>query len=271
MDTCIICGKNCFNCELLSNGSLYHMECYNKIHGRIDHFNGKLSDVKREIHLRNQEINETHRIIYKIRLFFGSNKTDIQKLMSEISALDNGLKKLKRLIEHETNIITKLHDYWLEKPPDWDLRKDIVKDNAAHCCQRCGRKYGEKHVHHIIPISKGGNHRLDNLEYLCVKCHSRAHHGRDVSTENKTQLETKSAYAKRLKLIQQAIENDELIRFSYKKYYGEKSVRSIKPEYLEQKGKSLCVAGFCFLRNADRIFAIKRMTRVKIIGEPGKC
>ncbi|MBU1810506.1 MAG: HNH endonuclease [Candidatus Omnitrophica bacterium] len=30
----------------------------------------------------------------------------------------------------------------------------------------------EAYLHHIIPISKGGDHSLDNLALLCGRCHS---------------------------------------------------------------------------------------------------
>ena len=129
----------------------------------------------------------------------------------------------------------------------------------------------EKHVHHIVPVSSGGSHRLENLEYLCVNCHSQAHRGRNVTTKNK-QIATvnRPVFSDRLELIKHAINKNEIIAFNYSKYSGEKSKRSIKPTGLKQKGKSLCVTGHCYLRNAERIFAIKRMTGVKLQNQPGR-
>ena len=48
---------------------------------------------------------------------------------------------------------------------------------AAHplCeqCQKEGRITPAQEVHHIIPLSRGGTHSVDNLMALCKSCHSR--------------------------------------------------------------------------------------------------
>lgn len=62
----------------------------------------------------------------------------------------------------------------------------IVRDRFA--CTECGEsglyknEYGiyipasvGLEVHHIVPISKGGTDRLDNLETLCTTCHYKRH------------------------------------------------------------------------------------------------
>ena len=47
---------------------------------------------------------------------------------------------------------------------------------AAHplCeeCQRAGRLTPAQEVHHILPLSQGGDHRMGNLMSLCKSCHS---------------------------------------------------------------------------------------------------
>jgi len=47
---------------------------------------------------------------------------------------------------------------------------------AAHplCeeCQRAGRLTPAQEVHHILPLSQGGDHSRDNLMSLCKPCHS---------------------------------------------------------------------------------------------------
>ena len=65
-------------------------------------------------------------------------------------------------------------------PPDWSSRKDKIKRKYDWECQICGLKGGPKgdselHVHHILPICKGGGHGLSNLTLLCDQCHSRYH------------------------------------------------------------------------------------------------
>mgnify|MGYP003293196930 CR=1 FL=1 len=52
-----------------------------------------------------------------------------------------------------------------------DIRDIFISKNPF--CQYCGKK--ADHVHHIIPISKGGDNRESNLISLCVKCHGLIH------------------------------------------------------------------------------------------------
>ena len=37
-------------------------------------------------------------------------------------------------------------------------------------CARCGR--GGTTIDHIVPLSRGGTHRLSNLQLLCEECNS---------------------------------------------------------------------------------------------------
>ena len=47
---------------------------------------------------------------------------------------------------------------------------------AAHpLCEQCetaGRLIPAQEVHHILPLSQGGDHREENLMSLCSSCHS---------------------------------------------------------------------------------------------------
>lgn len=54
-------------------------------------------------------------------------------------------------------------------PLSKELENLLVKQN--HKCAYCGSslvKY--KHLDHIIPLSKGGNHSIKNVEWLCPSC-----------------------------------------------------------------------------------------------------
>jgi len=82
-----------------------------------------------------------------------------------------------------------LHVY----PPDWHFRKIYAQRACSYTCQSCGKtRYHDKkkekakrtqwhtfwtglHVHHIIPISKGGDNSLSNLTCLCETCHENQH------------------------------------------------------------------------------------------------
>lgn len=68
-------------------------------------------------------------------------------------------------------------------PPDWDARKEAVKQRDHYSCQDCGIEAGEGKVldvHHTTPLSEGGSNRLRNLELLCVDCHN-ARHDHDIT------------------------------------------------------------------------------------------
>ncbi|NGM71323.1 HNH endonuclease [Natronolimnobius sp. AArcel1] len=65
-------------------------------------------------------------------------------------------------------------------PPDWDRRRRQVYARDDHQCQNCRRRGGpygdvELHAHHIVPKSRGGVHRLENLVTVCKPCHDAVH------------------------------------------------------------------------------------------------
>ncbi|MGD1042505.1 MAG: HNH endonuclease [Sedimentisphaerales bacterium] len=55
-------------------------------------------------------------------------------------------------------------------PENWkDIRKDVLSRDENKC--RLCNKEDNLHVHHVKPISKGGNHTPQNLITLCKVCH----------------------------------------------------------------------------------------------------
>lgn len=70
-------------------------------------------------------------------------------------------------------------------PDDWNSRRREVYQRDNYSCQNCGAVGGsrgdtELHAHHIVPKSKGGTHRLENLATVCKPCHD-AIHGRGTA------------------------------------------------------------------------------------------
>jgi len=39
-------------------------------------------------------------------------------------------------------------------------------------CEAAGRITSAQEIHHILPLSQGGTHAVDNLMALCTSCHS---------------------------------------------------------------------------------------------------
>jgi len=60
-------------------------------------------------------------------------------------------------------------------PSEWDRLRQYVLEQDRYRCMICGIYPKEKHVHHIIPISKFGSNHPNNLITLCYKCHDKAH------------------------------------------------------------------------------------------------
>lgn len=79
-----------------------------------------------------------------------------------------------------------------------------------------------------------------------------------------SELETESVEPQ-VKLLEWAIQSSQKVRFSYEKLNGEKSVRTVTPIDFKTVEQTLCLEGYCHLRSARRIFAIKRMRDIRIV------
>jgi DNA helicase-4 len=72
----------------------------------------------------------------------------------------------------------------------------------------------------------------------------------------------------KISIIKNAINSGQLIRFNYKKSEtfsnGEESIRTVKPDEITLVGlyDSMCVKGYCYLREAERTFAIDRISNL---------
>jgi hypothetical protein len=62
-------------------------------------------------------------------------------------------------------------------PDNWDEIREAVKDRDHHRCTQCDAVDVELHVHHIVPLSRGGANDWDNLVTLCDICHKEEHSG----------------------------------------------------------------------------------------------
>ena len=87
-------------------------------------------------------------------------------------------------------------------PPDWEIRRALVFLRDRGMCSECqsfcattshleerlwardpellepkDRFVSGGHVHHITPVSEGGDHSLGNLTLTCALCHAKEHEG----------------------------------------------------------------------------------------------
>ena len=71
-------------------------------------------------------------------------------------------------------------------------------------------------------------------------------------------------------ILEKAISEHLDVKFRYADKYGEITSRTITPtlitpyEFESGSGHTLCVEGFCHLRKADRVFALKRISALKL-------
>lgn len=72
--------------------------------------------------------------------------------------------------------LSKLKDLY---PDDWPEIARYYKKKMKYTCEECGKKYPSNskwlHVHHIVPLSQGGDCEDDNLQLLCFQCHRKKH------------------------------------------------------------------------------------------------
>ena len=83
---------------------------------------------------------------------------------------------------------------WASRYVSDQTRKELL-DKAAHKCQECGSR--EKlEVDHIVPISRGGDGKIENLRILCRSCNrkkrTRWAATQQASTQEATQLPSPS-------------------------------------------------------------------------------
>ena len=97
--------------------------------------------------------------------------TWIAKLSEKRKAREEELLKAERKAREEELLYRNYKGY----PPDWLERRERTRKRYDYTCQVCGRRenFWNLHVHHIIPLSQGGNHALENLTLLCKKCHGK--------------------------------------------------------------------------------------------------
>ncbi|MCI2205152.1 MAG: HNH endonuclease [Oscillospiraceae bacterium] len=83
----------------------------------------------------------------------------------------------QRLAAQQYNKYTRSPDTNKKYGRAWKRIRDRYA--AAHpLCERCqkeGRLTPVEEVHHILPVSQGGDHRESNLMSLCQSCHTKIH------------------------------------------------------------------------------------------------
>jgi|GEM_PF-745932 len=81
-----------------------------------------------------------------------------------------------------------IHSWQYQHGPQYNFEnvKAYIRDRDNYTCQICKKKIAniQNEVHHIIPRSKGGSDRPDNLILLCQNCHAKVHAEKVSCTSN---------------------------------------------------------------------------------------
>jgi 5-methylcytosine-specific restriction endonuclease McrA len=99
---------------------------------------------------------------------FGARRRAIRRAAKDYERAQERLRKLG--VIEETRVY----------PRNWaSLRANALARDRRRCtrCGARGRRV-ELHVHHIVPLARGGRNALDNLTTLCRDCHQIAHRRR---------------------------------------------------------------------------------------------
>ena len=263
MVNCAICNTRVSSGVALSDGRQIHKGCLSKIEETYNNNrNGRLHNLTQQVRELKSKLGRKKSFIGEIISTLTNDQDADLKIRKKIIDVENEIYEIK----NANKIAIEIFDYMLKYPPDWEARREDVMERDSFQCRECnGDKYLQ--IHHTIPLSKGGTNKINNLITLCEKCHSLKHN----HIFNYSDTDNDLAFEKRIKTINQAIQSGGNIEFKYKKPTdrGYKK-RVIKPTRLKNVDHSisdestLCIEGFCFLRNQDRTFALKRMQGVKI-------
>ncbi len=182
---------------------------------------------------------------------------------AEIEDLHAKLAKL-------ASILDELYDYLPSWPPDWEERKRILIRENGSICSQCDEE-ADVYLLHDIPVFEGGTNALDNLTLICAECYRGMYREVDIFGTS-TLKPSQSEFSEPFSEIQSAIDNNQKIQFDYKKPSDKKwTTRVVVPERLfnipnsRESGETLCVEGFCELRQDTRVFALERMQALAVI------
>ena len=182
---------------------------------------------------------------------------------AEIEDLRAKLAKLE-------SILTGIYDHLPTWPPDWEERKRLLIRENGSICSHCDEEE-DVYLLHDIPVFEGGTNELDNLTLICAECYRGMY--RDVDIFGTSTLKpSQSEFSEQFSEIQSAIDNDQKIQFDYKKPSDKRwTTRVVFPERLfnipnsRESGETLCVEGFCELRQDTRVFALERTKDLEVI------
>ncbi len=269
MNTCKLCNQEVDDGIHLSDGGLVHGECIESMERRSTNLQKRIVNLWRKCSELEMELARRQGLCFKLLSIFSKPQLDSSDIENAIVSLKNKSSEVSASLNVLRSRLSEVYDYYLSYPLDWEARRTAVAQIDGEKCSSCGDTPRNLHLHHRVPLSKGGSNKVSNLELLCEDCHSMEHGNRDFSGQFH---HNETTFSKRLNNIRYAIEQNRRIEFLYKKPRESRyTIRTVAPieivnwahEY--DDGQTLCIRGYCELRKANRDFALKRMKRLRIL------
>ena len=188
----------------MADGSVLHVSCIQIVEEKVALAVDKLHKEQTQLKGLQSRLQSQQGMLAKLVSLLTRRAVDILDLQK--ATLDSS-QKIERYAIHHTSLLQRLtgfYDLYLDYPPDWELRRTAVINRDGRC-RKC-RSYRASHVHHIIPLGRGGTNRIDNLLLLCRECHLRSHGVSEFPDEGENQ---ENAFSRRVILINQAIRDSE--------------------------------------------------------------
>lgn len=106
-----------------------------------------------------------------------------------------------------------------------EKKKREIRRRDGNKCQKCGKEEEDLHVHHIEPISEGGDNDKLNLITVCANCHRAIHH-KNVNSPTVEKNSTAPVDQAKLFIIAAGIANTLLGGGLYSAYMSISFIRS---------------------------------------------
>ncbi len=270
MDTnyCCLCNNPVNSNNFLLDGRKFHDRCINKLKGSYTQWNTEIKFTKEKIYSKRSKINSILNTRSFFQKLFGNIPNSVNQIKNEIEQLNAELNRYKRLkqrvLDEKKKKLSELYDYWPTRPPDWDNRSYQLRYSYGYC-QNCGARKSYNNplqVHHIIPVSQGGNHKPKNLEVICLRCHKKKHKF-DIEGENSNRS---SRVNDNLSLINQALNSNKYLKFKHRLFEKtyDKHIVKVKEVYHEGVPR---IKAHCYLNDFERQFRIDKLSKIEILSE----
>ena len=271
---CFICKKFCTENNLLQNGIRYHATCLKHLQSDKTPYDDDIEKLKGQIDFIYSNIHGVLKNRNFIEKLFNLIPKGFEHFEKKINLLENEqlrlVDKKKELLAGRKKKLTEVYDYWLTRPPDWNERSNNIRRQIANCvnCDAYKSYKTVLQVHHIVPISEGGDHTSSNLEVLCYECHNSRHHHEinEHYTHNESPHNT-NAYASLISKFEEARNSKKYLSFLYRRYGGIKDKHLIKVSEFISKSDGMYVKGFCYLNNDNREFKVKNISKVDVVNQ----